>query len=353
MNKLRIAIIGLNFGRHVLKNLTTTPENEYMELAAVCDLDEEKAKKYSEEYGVPYFTDMDELLKQDDIPTIGLYTGPFKRSELLDKIISAGKDVMTTKPFELDCSEALKVLKKAESLGRIIHLNSPNPCLPNDLALAKEWSVKHDLGTAVACQLSVWVRYHEQPDGSWLDDPEKCPVAPVFRLGIYLINDLVSIFGEAEKITVLSSRLFTRRPTVDQGQLSILFKNGAMATIFASFCVEDGDQYQNGMTLNYERGTVYRNVGPQRDTKAGDGLCEMSLVMGSGKDPESRTVVEYTKVEGQSGFYQWENFYKAVAGEKIDVSATPEKIVAGLRIIEALSEANKGDGVATVKSVYE
>jgi predicted dehydrogenase len=352
MQKIPIAIVGLNFGKWMVEDIVNGVAKPFFQLAAVCDLDIAKAKAFSETYKVPYYTDFDQLLSNKDIPTIGLYTGPVGRAGLLQKIIEAGKDVMTTKPFELDCHAALQVLHKAKELGRVIHLNSPGPCLPDDLATALSWASKHNLGRPVACQLNSWVRYDEKPDGSWYDDPQKCPVAPVFRLGIYLINDLVSIFGEAEKVTVISSRLFTERPTVDQGQLSILFKNGAMANIFASFCIADGDQYQNGMILSYERGTIYRNLGPHRSTRAGDGQCELALVMGNPQEPQKRRIEESVVMSGTSGSYQWENFAKAVRQQPIQSNTSPETIVAGLRIVQAMAEASLGSGVARVKSVH-
>ncbi len=349
MKKIGIAIVGLNFGRHIINQIVDGAASEYIELKAVCDIDADKAKEFSRKYSVPYYKDLDDLLNEESIPAIGLFTGPGGRAQLLDKIIDAGKDVITTKPFELDCEAALAVLRKANKMGRVIHINSPGPYLSDDLAMVSLWAEKHDLGQAVACQMHVWVRYNEKPDGKWLDDPKLCPVAPVFRLGIYLINDLVSMFGEAEKVTVVSSRLFTGRPTPDQGQLTILFKTGLIATIFASFCIEDGDHYQNGMTLNYERGTIYRNVGPHRKLVDRDGKGELSLVMGNPHDPKSRKVVESALVNGVSGQYQWQNFVRAVNGDRDGEVTTPEKVVAGLRIIEAMAKASEGSGVADVK----
>ncbi len=349
METLPIAIVGLNFGRHIIQSIVNGEAGEHMRLAAVCDLDEAKARQFAEQYGVPFYTDLDELLHNEAIPAIGLYTGPVGRATLLDKIISAGKDVMTTKPFELDCAAGLAVLRKAKTMGRVIHLNSPAPCWSPDLALVNAWQEQHNLGRPVGCNLSVWVRYHEQADGSWYDDPVKCPVPPVFRLGIYLINDLVRIFGEAETVSVLSSRLFTGRPTADNGLLSIRFKNGALASIYASFCVEDGDHYRNSMALNFERGTVYRNMGPARATTAGDPRAEMSLIMGSGQTP--RAVVEEEFASATSGDYQWDTFAAAVRGEPIGETTSPETIIAGLRIIEAMTQADQTGGTAAVKPV--
>jgi predicted dehydrogenase len=147
---------------------------------------------------------------------------------------------MTTKPLELDASAALSVLREAREMGRVIHLNSPAPVLPMDISQIMEWQSAYKLGNPVGCRADVWASYTEQADGSWYDDPERCPVAPIFRLGIYLINDLIAIFGEPEEVQVFASRIATGRPTPDTAQLGIRFANGGLANIFSSFCVRDG-----------------------------------------------------------------------------------------------------------------
>jgi len=347
MNRIPIAIVGLNFGRHIINQLTEGPASHLFNLAAVCDLDPEKAATFGQRFKVPHFTDLDTLLQEAGIPCIGLFTGPAGRSPLLRRIVDAGKDIITTKPFEVDADAALEILRYAASQDRVLHLNSPGPCLSPDLACIEAWQNDYDLGAPVSCQQSVWVRYNEQagPEGNWLDDPLRCPVAPIFRLGIYLINDLVSLLGEAAQISVLSSRLNTGRPTPDNAQLGLLFQNGAIASISANFCCADGDHYRNSMELHYERGSIYRNCGPNRDPKA---LGEMTLVMGT---PEGgRRIEDYQQVESMSGDYQWEAFAKAHRGETLKLSTTPEKIVAGLRIIEAMSRADQADGYAQVEN---
>lgn len=74
----------------------------------------------------------------------------------------------------------------------------------------------------LGARADIWASYREQADGTWYDDPQKCPVAPVFLLGIYLINDLIQLFGPVRDVQVLQSRLSTGRPTADNGQLSLL-----------------------------------------------------------------------------------------------------------------------------------
>jgi predicted dehydrogenase len=188
------------------------------------------------------------------------------------------------------------------------------------------------------------VSYRELADGSWYDDARSCPAAPVFRLGIYLINDLVRLWGRVERVQVMGSRLFTQRPTADNAQVGLVFANGAIANIFASFCVQDGDSYRNTMVLNYERGTIYRNAGPAWEAGP-DFRSRLALVQLRGG---VRTVVAEGFSPVQSGEYQWETFARAVRGERIGSELSPDQMVEGIRVMRAIAEAEHGSGTARV-----
>lgn len=330
-SRIRIGIVGLNFGRHILEQIQTGSARDHIELAGVCDLDAGKVRQYSEQTGTRAYRDLAELLADPTIPAIGLFTPPGGRAELIRQIIRAGKHVLTTKPFELDAAAASAVLSEARQLNRVVHLNSPTPTLPADLRQIKTWQDQYHLGQPVACRADVWANYREPADGSWYDDPQRCPVAPVFRLGIYLINDLIAIFGQPAALHVLHSRLRTGRPTPDNAQLALRFPNGGLANIFASFCVGDGDHYRNSLTLNFENGTVYRNCGPKN-------APELSLVVSS---QGRRQLVEQVQLHETSGHYQWEVFARAVRGERIPEETTGEHIVAGIQVIQAMVRAEQ------------
>lgn len=349
-NPINIGIVGLNFGRHVVNQLLQGPASELFKVAVVCDQDKTRADAIAALTGARACYDLDELLADETIPAIGLYTGPTGRAALLRRCLRAGKDVMTTKPFENDPAAALAVLREAEQLGRVLHLNSPAPLLPGDLSQIETWRRDFKLGRPIACRADVWCSYHEQEDGSWYDDPALCPVAPVFRLGIYLINDLVRLVGPAKRVQVLHSRIMGGRPTPDNAQLGILFEDGTIANIFASFCVNDGDHYRNSLTLNFQNGTIYRNVGAQRGTLPEGQHSELALVMNG---EEGRTIVAQAAVGGGSGNYQWDAFARAIRGEKLQNTVTAEQLVQGLLIIQAMSQADAGEGVATVGSIDE
>ena len=344
MKAVSIVIVGLNFGRHIVDELTKDGGNPHVRIVGLCDLDREKAEKMAAEYGgLKVYDSLDTVLADPEVDSVGLYTGPGGRAKLLSTIINAGKDVMTTKPFELDVDAAIAVLEEAQSLGRVIHLNSPSPGISQDLAVIQSWREKYDLGAAVAARAEVWTHYREEADGSWQDDPDKCPVAPVFRIGIYLINDLVRMFGKARSVSVMGTHLFTGRPTPDNGQLSIEFENGALANIFASFCVRDGDHYRNGLTANFERGTIYRNIGPQR----GSADAELSVV--TNKEmwaPRELTATE--EVNSRGGNYDWGGFAAAVRREADAPTYEIDHIVEPIRIINAMTKSAKSGKIELV-----
>ena len=57
-----------------------------------------------------------------------------------------------------------------------------------------EWIAEGAIGTPMVAQANVWNYYGPTPatPESWYDDPLKCPVAPIFRLGIYPLNSFVT-----------------------------------------------------------------------------------------------------------------------------------------------------------------
>lgn len=347
VNPIRIVVVGLNFGGYILNQIESGPAGEFLQLVGLCDLDAEKLAAKAKSLDVRAYASLDEVLADPGVEEIGLFTGPAGRAALVRQIIRASKHVLTTKPFERDADDALAVLREAETLGRAVVLNSPSVLLPPDLAQVQAWQEEFDLGRPVAARLDVWASYQESADGRWYDDPAQCPVAPIFRIGIYLINDAMRLFGEAAEVQILSSHLRTGRPTPDNAQVGLLFRSGAIANVFASFCIDDGDAHRNAMTLNFERGTIYRNCGPIQFTPSSD--SELTLVR---RGNEGRTLAAQAALPGYNPqqAYQWEAFHKLARGDRSLPTVPPETVAMGIRIIEAMARAERNGGRAAVQS---
>jgi len=344
MKKIPVAMVGLNWGDSIIReHLLTAPASEFFVLTAVCSNEKDKVDACAQTYGVKGYYDMDDLLADKEIQAVCLMTGPSGRAALIRKIVEAGKHVMTTKPVEVDPDAALEALRLAKSLGRVVHLNSPSPLPSPDIAQIQRWREEFALGRPVAVRADIWANYRETADGSWYDDPEKCPVAPILRLGIYLINDLVRLIGKPETVSVMSSRLFTGRPTSDNAQLSLGFENGTLANIFASFCINDAQWWLSSLTLNYENGTVYRNVGPAINGCPRE-KPELELVVNRDGKPFTQSYIADASTED----YQWQAFHKAIREGSPSGEMPAEDIVIALRVLRAMAVAEKSKRIERV-----
>jgi predicted dehydrogenase len=337
VDRLRIGIVGLHFGHYIVEGqIAQGPGAPFFELAAVCDLDRARADEVAGKQGVSALYDLDALIARKDIPVIGLFTGPNGRADLIRKIIRAGKDVMTTKPFERDPEAALRILREARELGRVVHLNSPGPLPTDDLRKIQEWRAKYSLGRPIAAHAGNWASYREKPDGSWYDDPERCPCAPLFRIGIYPLNDILGILGEPDAVQVFQTRVFTGRPTADNVEMTIRFREGALAQIFASFCIADGAYWRNALTIHFENGTVYRNVGPGLEQPETVHLEVVAHAESRGRLTESVQL----PAGRCSGSYPWEYFAQSVrGGRRLAEEVAPEQVAASVRVIRAMAKA--------------
>ncbi len=333
---LNFGMVGLNFGGYIADTLSNPAAREFFKLTAVCDQDAARAVDFGGSRGVKAYSDIDQLLADDDVQAVGLFTSPAGRAELLSRIIRAGKDVMTTKPFELDPVAARNVLEEAQSLGRVIHLNSPTPEWPVYLRQILQWQQEFDLGRPIHCRGEVLVSYREKPDGRWTDNPALCPAAPIFRLGIYVINDLVRLVGRVSEVQVQTSRIFTERPTPDNAQLNLHFDNKALGSIYATFCVDNGQHYANSLVLHYERGTIYRNALP---VAYGQAEATSRLLLAAARDRRELVTKEWELPE-ISGSYQWEAFHSAITRHR-PVPMAIDDIVHSIEVIAAMARAEQ------------
>ncbi|QHI69289.1 Gfo/Idh/MocA family protein [Tichowtungia aerotolerans] len=338
--KISMAAVGLFFGEHLIKEIVSGRAEPYISLCGVCDLNAELASEVAERYDTRVYASLDEILADPEIESVGLFTPPAGRAELIRKIIRAGKHVMTTKPFEVDADEALSVLQEARSLGKAVHLNSPSALPDPETAQILQWQQEFDLGQPVGVRWETYSSLREKADGSWQDDPERCPVAPIFRLGIYGINQLLRLCGTVEAVHVMHSRIFTGRPTPDNAELSLRFSSGALASVFVSFCIDDGHRLPDVLTLHYKRGTVRVRA---LEVDAGMFVTAKELLLQMRQEDGA---VLNRRIEmfdyGPLNNYQWKNFHSAVRnGGTVDGEVSPEQVAHSIWIISAMRTADQ------------
>ncbi len=329
---LGLVILGANFGAKIARQLAAAPGG--VRVAGICDLDLAKARALGNELGVPTYGSLDELLADPGVEAIGVFTGPSGRGKLLERILAAGKHVMTTKPFELDPAEAERAFAAAARYGRVLHLNSPAPVPAADLARMRTWLTDYDLGQPVSLHARTWADYREKADGSWYDDPKRCPAGPLFRLGVYFLSDFAGLLGRPLEVQVQQTRVRTGRPTPDNAQMTITYENGALAAIFSSFCIGDGQAYRDELVIGCERGTIRRWM-----ERAGGIEMDQDRAVVELQRPGHPIERLVTAPGDFAGWYGWKAFHAAVRGLPGSVPTNAEATIASVRLLAALGRA--------------
>jgi predicted dehydrogenase len=120
MKRLRIGIIGcggIAFGKHLpaLKAINRA------DIAAFCDLKEDKARKAAAEYGIQsarVYTDYQELLKDESIDVCYVLTPNRSHAEISCDAMRAGKHVMCEKPMAKTAADARRMVQVAKETGK-------------------------------------------------------------------------------------------------------------------------------------------------------------------------------------------------------------------------------------------
>jgi predicted dehydrogenase len=262
---------------------------------------------------------------------------------LVQRILNAGKHVMTTKPFELDVAEAEQACETARRSGLALHMNSPAPTPAGDMDAIRRWVAEEKLGRPICLQAMTWSNYHEQADGSWMDDPLRCPAAPLFRLGVYFLGEFAGLLGRPVKMSVQQSRIRTGRPTADTAQMNLAYENGALANIFSSFCVGDGRPWSDEVTIGYEHGRIHRWM--ERT-----GELDMSrdrAVVELHRPGKPKMRVE-TAAGDFTGWYNWNAFQAAVRDLPGSVRLDADSLVMSVRLLSALTRASQSGAVESI-----
>jgi hypothetical protein len=145
---------------------------------------------------------------------------------------------------------------------------------------------------------------------------------------VYLLNDLSRFLQPVRRVHVQESRLFTGRPTSDNAVLALEHVDGTLGTVYSSFCVDDGQPYRRSAEISFERGTIYRDVGPVSGASERVHLSVSAVVDGE-------RVLDHADCLPGSG-YQWETLRRACRGEDVGPLVRPAEVAAVISVLEQL-----------------
>ena len=146
----------------------------YTEKVYVCDIVPEKAKEYSEKFGVDIIDSFEEAISREDITAIAIFTERHTHGPLVKEALKAGKDVYSAVPMASEVEECLEIVDMIKNSDLIYMMGETCVYYPCSMFCKKEHA-KGTFGDFVYGESQYFhdlshfsEKYRTSPDGAGL-----------------------------------------------------------------------------------------------------------------------------------------------------------------------------------------
>ncbi|AFD08181.1 Gfo/Idh/MocA family protein [Solitalea canadensis] len=227
------------------------------ELTAVCDIDYEKALKFSQQYGCKAYSSLSELLENEPhLDLMAICSPNGLHAEHSITCLQAGINVLCEKPLAInadDCGEMIKAAEQANKRLFVIKQNRFNP----PVAAVKAALDQKVLGKIYSVQLSCfWNRNADYYANSW-KGTRLLDGGTLYTQFSHFVDLLYWLIGDVKRVYALTGN-FAHHDIIefeDTGVVALEFNNGALGTI--NYTVNSfGKNMEGSLTIFGEKGTV-------------------------------------------------------------------------------------------------
>lgn len=234
MKTLKAGIIGC--GNIFPMHATSLKLTQNVELVAVCDNKEDRAKKQAESYNCDYYTDYKEMIDKAGIDIVHVCTPHFQHAPMVIYAAKAGKHVITEKPMSISIEDAEEMIKACDENGVFFGVIFQNRYNPGSL-LIKNSLRDGSLGKVLGGKCSVtWRRTDEYYSFSdWKGTWDKEGGGVMIDQAIHTM-DLLRWFVDDE-IEYVDAQIGNRAHEIieveDSAEGVVKYKNGVVTGFFA------------------------------------------------------------------------------------------------------------------------
>lgn len=238
-DNIKYAIIGC--GTVARFHISAILKTQGAELVGVYDRQRGAAKAFSEEYGVPAFETLDNLLSYRHIDVVSICTPSGGRLPIALAAAKQGKHVLSEKPLEITVERAEKIIAECHKQGVILGCVFQYRFY-DDVRRLKQLIDGGYLGQIVLAEAQVkWYRtkaYYEDSGwrGTWALDGG----GVLMNQAIHTIDLLQWFVGPARGLKSYVGALFHSIETEDTAVASVEFESGTLGIISASTAAYPG-----------------------------------------------------------------------------------------------------------------
>jgi predicted dehydrogenase len=333
MEKVRFGVIGCGVisGSHV----SAVKKCDKAELIAVCDIIEEKAKKKAEENNIPWYKNMDEMLKRKDIDAVLIGTPSGMHGEHAISAMKAGKHVLCEKPIEINLKKIDKMIETSKKTKMRLASIFQSRWSYGAKKL-KETILSGKFGKIVmADAYNKWYRSQKYyDDGGWRGTWELDGGGAIMNQAVHAIDLLRFLNGEIKSISAHARTQARKIETEDTAVAVFEFKNGSIGVFEATTSVYPDNPRRieihgekGTISMDYEKFTKWHFIGEE------DMAAKMQENADAGS--ERKSSLEPRGHDGQAA-----DFCKAlIEGKKPEV--TPEDARKTVEVIIGIYKSSK------------
>lgn len=252
---LKFALLGC--GRIAKRHSDLLGESQIdgAKLVAVCDVVEEKAKKIGQKFDIPYFTDLHQMMKSEDIDVVSVLTPSGNHAENVISLAQYKKHIVLEKPMALTIDDADAMIRACDENGIKLFVVKQNRFNVPVVKLREAVEAKR-FGKLVLGTIRVrWCRRQEYYDqdawrGTWAYDG-----GVLTNQASHHVDLLEWMVGDVESVYAKSAQALVDIETEDTAVVLLKFVNGALGIIEATTATRPKD-LEGSISILGENGTV-------------------------------------------------------------------------------------------------
>ncbi|WP_249870290.1 Gfo/Idh/MocA family protein [Oceanobacillus saliphilus] len=288
MSKLRVAVIGCgSIARH--RHLVEYASNPEVNIVAVCDIVESRAKDAAEIYDAKSYTNYEQLLKSERIEAVSVCLPNYLHAPVSIAALNAGCHVLCEKPMATSKTEAEEMIKAAEANNKKLMIGH-NQRFVASHQKARKLIQQGEVGKIYSFRTTFG---HGGPEGwsadgkeSWFFKKDEAFIGAMGDLGVHKADLLRYLLNEefVEVGAFVETSAKENTDVDDNATLILKTEKGIIGTLAASWAYtakEDNStiiygenaivrledhpdyslivQYKNGEVVNYELGGIQSN----------------------------------------------------------------------------------------------
>jgi UDP-N-acetyl-2-amino-2-deoxyglucuronate dehydrogenase len=252
---LRFALVGC--GRIAKRHSELLGQKQIAgaELAAVCDIDKQKAVKLAQPYGVPAYSDMHKMMTSENVDVVVVLTESGKHAEHTVALAQYGKHIVVEKPMALTLDDADEMIRACDRNNIRLFVVKQNRFNVPVVQLRKALDAGR-FGKLVLGTVRVrWCRpqsYYDQDGwrGTWALDG-----GVLTNQASHHVDLLEWMMGPVESVFAKSTTALVSIEAEDTAVVVLKFRSGALGMIEATTATRPKD-LEGSLSILGEGGSV-------------------------------------------------------------------------------------------------